>query len=58
MWLEIYIIGMSAFNIGSRFERICNSLANDEKPRSIDLFFFFVGISGVIFSATMIALNK
>ena len=58
MWLNIFLISMSAFNIGSRFERICNSLMNNEKPQGFDLFFFFFGIFGVIWGAAMLIINK
>jgi len=58
MWFNVFLIGAGGFNIGARFERICNSLLEEEKIYGWDLFHFFFGFFSVIWGITMLIINK
>ena len=58
MWIDIFLIGMGGFNVGSRFERICNSLLGEEKVSGWDLFHFFFGFFSIIWGTIMLVMNR
>ena len=54
MGFNIFLVAMGAFNVGSRFIMICDSLAAEAKPRMIDWFFLTSGLISIVIGAVAI----